>query len=250
MTGCVVPELPRSDHAVAAIAGVKLRALEATPLMVEVRLAPLNDSAFELIILTPVPATPFIVVDNVFTELVLATEFTMGAVAATPLVVLVIVFTELPSVLLLMIFTPVPAIPFIVVDKVFTELVLATEFTIGAVAATPFEVLVIVFTELLNVLVEAASTAGDKLSAALAIPLIVEVRLTPLNESALLFTIGTVAPATPLMVVDRVFAELVLPTEFTHTTFVAMMIPLGVGLMVAAVVPAADVQPFTVTVTV
>jgi hypothetical protein len=142
------------------------------------------------------------VVDTVLPDTVLPTEFTAGAVAATPFTVLVMVLTELPkvlvvetddgacftnapvelkpntlvivpaagvrvaatpltvlvsaldaaaSVLLLMMETVDPDTPLTVVSNVLAELVLPTEFTAGAVAATPFTVLVMVLTELASV---------------------------------------------------------------------------------------------------
>jgi hypothetical protein len=161
---------------------------------------------------TPPDAIPFIVDVKVVPLKASAFVFTMGAVAAIPLVVLVIVLAELPKVFVVAgtiddKFTPPDATPFIVDVKVVPLKASAFVFTIGAVAATPLVVLVNVFTALLNVLVVAAATTGVKFNPPDAIPLMVDVKVVPLNDSAFVFTMGAVA-AIPLVVLVIVFAEL------------------------------------------
>jgi hypothetical protein len=80
-------ELPAKSHAVELIAGDKSKPDEATPFTVEVSVVPLNDKAFELIILTPVPVTPLTVVFKVFADEVLLTLFTARDDAVTPFTV-------------------------------------------------------------------------------------------------------------------------------------------------------------------
>src|SRR4051812_19028611 len=65
------PALPLSPHAFDVMAGVKSRAVAATPLTVVVKLEPLNEVALLLIISTLLPDTPFTVVDKLFAEDVL-----------------------------------------------------------------------------------------------------------------------------------------------------------------------------------
>jgi hypothetical protein len=189
----VLTALPKVWVVAADIAGVKFKLPEAIPFIVDVNELPLRESALVLIIGTPVPAMPLIVVVSVLVELLLLTEFTIGDVAATPLTVLVRVLTALPNVwvvaadiagvkfklpeaipfivdvnelperesaLVLIIGIPVPAIPFIVVVSVFTELVLPTEFTMDVVAATPLTVLVRVLAALPNVWLVVPITNG------------------------------------------------------------------------------------------
>ena len=86
-----------------------------------------------MIILTPVPATPFTVVVRVFVLEVFETELTSG--------------------------TDVPVMPFTEVVNVFAVLVLLTLFTVGAVTVTPFTTEVRVLTALLNVCVVVVGAA-------------------------------------------------------------------------------------------
>src|SRR5690348_16708623 len=72
----VVPLLPVRLHAFEVTAEEISKADEATPFIVEVRLEPLRDKAFELIIFTPVPVTPLTVVVKVFVDEVLLTPLT------------------------------------------------------------------------------------------------------------------------------------------------------------------------------
>ena len=95
----VVPELPVKLQAFDVIAGLKSNAPEATPFTVEVKFAPLNDNAFELIIFTPVAATPFTLVVNVLVDEVLPTLLIAFDVAATPFTVEVSVFADNDKVL-------------------------------------------------------------------------------------------------------------------------------------------------------
>ena len=120
-----VPLLPTNAQAFAFTAGDISNGVEEIPLMVLVRLEPLNDKALVLIIGTVAPATPFTVVNKVLPLLVLLILFTIGTVA--------------------------PTTPFTVVNKVFALLVLLTLFTAGAVADIPFTILVMVLTDELNV---------------------------------------------------------------------------------------------------
>ncbi len=90
----VVPPLPVKLQAFVVIAGLKSNAAEATPFTVEVKFAPLSDNAFELIIFTPVAATPFTLVVNVLVDEVLPTLLTAFDVAAIPFTVEVSVFPD------------------------------------------------------------------------------------------------------------------------------------------------------------
>src|SRR5690242_1589427 len=69
----VVPLLPVKLHAFAVTADEIFKADEATPFTVEVSVLPERDSAFELMIFTPVPVTPFTVVVKVLVDEVLLT---------------------------------------------------------------------------------------------------------------------------------------------------------------------------------
>ena len=89
---CVVPAL---------IAGAKFKAVDATPFTVVVKLVPLNEVALELMMFTPPPVTPFIVVVNVFVDEVLETVFIVGAVATVPLNVEVRILPEEDNALVL-----------------------------------------------------------------------------------------------------------------------------------------------------
>jgi hypothetical protein len=175
----------------AATIGDKFNPPEATPLIVEVNEVPLNASAF---------------------------VFTIGAVALTPLVVLVNVFTALLNVLVVEgtiedKFTPPDATPLIVEVKVVPLNASAFVFTIGAVALTPLVVLVNVFTALLNVLV-VEGTIEDKFTPLDVMPFIVEVKVVPLKESALELMIETPLPDMPFTVVDSTLLALELLTPF------------------------------------
>jgi hypothetical protein len=117
--------------------------------------------------------------------------------------------------LVLIIGTPVPKIPLTEVVSVLTELELLTEFTIGAVAATPLTVLVRVLVLLPNVLVVALNIAGAKFNAPEATPFMVEVTEVPERESALELITGTPIPVIPFTVVESILTELLLLIEFT-----------------------------------
>jgi hypothetical protein len=67
LVATVVPVLPDRLQ----VADDKSTAVEATPFTVEVRFAPLKDKAFELMMFTPVPVTPFTVVVSVLVDEVL-----------------------------------------------------------------------------------------------------------------------------------------------------------------------------------
>jgi hypothetical protein len=106
---------------------------------------------------------------------------------------------------------------------------------IGAVRAIPLTVEVIVLPELLNRFVVAAVIAGPRLTVLLAIPFTVLVKLLPDNDNALVLIIGTVAPVTPLTVVDKTFPEEVLLTVFTAVVLAAT--PFTVEVIVLPVEP-------------
>ena len=167
--------------------GERFNAVELTPLTVDVRLVPLRDNAllftidavaatplvvFVIILVAllsvlviaaviagvrfkPEEATPFTVEVRVDPDKDKAVVLTAGAVDVIPLTEEVIVFAGLVNALLLIIDTPVAAIPFTVVVSVLVELVLPMVFTIGAVAGTPLVVLVVVVSMLTRVLVVA-----------------------------------------------------------------------------------------------
>lgn len=189
----------------------------------------------------PVETMPFTVEVNDDPVRERAAVFTAGAEEVIPFMVEVILFTGFVNELLLTIGTPTPVIPFTVVDSEFTELAFITVFTIGAVAITPFVVLVIVFRELPKVLVVAAATAGDRSNFVEEISFTVDVNNDPVSDRAVVFTagaeeitpfileviifavlvnellfiIGTSEPVTPLIVVFIAFKALLLPTELT-----------------------------------
>ena len=119
--------MPVKLHAFEVMAGVKSKAVDATPFTVVVKLVPLNEVALVLIMFAPDDATPF-TVD-------------------------VKVLADDDKALVLIILTPVPATPFTVVVKVLVEEEFETLFTAGALAETPFTVDVMVFTEEVKVLV-------------------------------------------------------------------------------------------------
>jgi len=88
----------------------------------------------------------------------------------------------------------------------------------GAVAAIPLVVFVIVLVELDKVLVVAEDTRELRFNAVEDTPFTVDVRLVPFNESALEFTIETLPPDTPFIWVKMELPELVLFTAFTIGT--------------------------------
>ncbi len=104
--------------------------LAAMPFTVEVRPALcVHEAALLLIMLMPVPVTPFTVVVRVLELDAFATELTIGTV--------------------------LPETPFTEVLKLLPLEVLLTELTAGAVADTPFTVLVMVLVVLVSVWVVA-----------------------------------------------------------------------------------------------
>ena len=316
-----MPVLPFNVQTELANMGERFNAVELMPLTVEVRLVPLNDSEllftidavaalpFAVLVITfaeldkvfveaaatpadkfkPVDATPLTVDVNVDPDTVKVLVLTAGAVDVIPLMEEVIVFTGLVSALLLIIDTPVAAIPFTVVVSVLVELVLPMVLMIGAVATLPFAVLVIIFAELVNVLVEAAATPAVKLKPADATPLTVDVNVDPdtvkvfvltagavdvipLMEEVIVFTglvkallliIDTPVAAIPFTVVVSVLVELVFPMVFTidavatlpFAVLVITFAELVRVLVEAAATPAvkfkpADATPLTVEVNV
>ena len=92
-----------------------------------------------------------------------------------------------------------------------------------------------------------AFTAGDISNAFDASPLMVLVRFEPVNDKALVLMIGTVAPAIPFTVVNKVLALLVLLTLFTagavaDIPFTILVMVLTDELNVCEVVDAVDAQ--------
>lgn len=185
-----------------------------------------------LMMLTPVPATPFTDVLRVFALDVLLTADTVAEVAATPFTVDVRVLPDSDMVFELMIGTAVPDTPFTVVLRVFEVDVLLTPDTDEEVAATPFTVDVRVlpnkdrvlelmmgavalatpFTDVLSVLaldvVLTAETAAD----VAVTPFTEDVSVLPDSDSVFELMIGTVAPTTPFTVVESAFVLEVLLT--------------------------------------
>ena len=118
-----------------------------------------------MIIVTPVPSTPFTVVVSVLVLEVFETELTRG--------------------------TAVPAMPFTEVVNVFAEELLETSVTLLLVAGIPFTVLVIVFPDMAKVFV-VVGISPERSIPALAIPLTVVVNVLPVKLLEMLFTAGAV----------------------------------------------------------
>ena len=181
-----------------------------------------------MIIFTAVPATPFTVVVNVFTDELLETEVTVRSLRSKPplvipLTVVVIVVPDISLETLLIIGTDVPATPLTVVVNVFPVLVLATLFTDGAVTETPFTTEVRVLTALLSVCVV---VAGAVVVGAQAVPFqpktcpLVAPVTVPSGEPFILDT--TVAPKFPVTspAVAAVNTELATPLTVLINWFV------------------------------
>ena len=133
-----------------------------------------------LIIVTPVPATPFTVVVSVLVLEVFETELTRG--------------------------TAVPAMPFTEVVNVFADELLETSVTLLLVAGIPFTVLVIVFPDMAKVFV-VVGISPERSIPALATPLTVVVNVLPVKLLEMLFTAGAVTD-TPFTIEVMVLAVL------------------------------------------
>ena len=99
LVASVVPALPNNLHAVNPMAGAISNPVLATPLIFVTKLVPLKLVVFVLMIFTPVPATPFTVVNKVLAVDVFDIVDTAFDVAAIPFTVLVKVFPDKAKVL-------------------------------------------------------------------------------------------------------------------------------------------------------
>ena len=115
-----------------------------------------------------------------------------------------------------MIATVVPATPFTVVRRVLAALVFEIELTIEVVVPTPLTVEV-------RVLTADPRTLELMILPVAATPLTVEVRVLTAEPRVLELIIGTVAPVTPLTVVESAFTDEVLETVVAPDSTPAMV---------------------------